>query len=1039
MFENAMAATAFFMGATHAFFTGYGLSGEPTKQNRTLSTFFALASTWSILISYAIAAPTPAQAEPWMLLSMCIRLMIPAALLHHVLLLIPGELPILRRNPLWLYLPGLLIVIILMMGEVTGQPPFSLRGSDLGWAPQWNSGWVYLLFRGSLIVGYATCWVLFVRLHATSESVRAGRASVPLLVLWMCCYALEIYAELNPGAHLPPLLPQTLTAVLLLPTGMLGSRLRGTLHAPNYSASKSKGETLILSDLGRGRIYRATGVALLLIGFYNMYEGVHLQGDYSIINALVFTAAPTISLIAMGSMLYFIHNFRLSLHRQEMLMAMVLNIFMAWLMLRFSVEGGTTIWAVAFLFLLVSTTLTYAGYIIVLGVVNVLVQAYLALSAAPVVTHIGVEAVIMRIIILLSSVGLALIVNTIYTRRLKESVQQRKYLQAVAGIASNINAAGAEDVFARGKAVLDQIASQLATNLVYCFELDKGIVRQGFVGGPSVPQDGQASPQQVGAAQALLQGGLLKAGRVSSMLGVDVLKKEAPQAMALCADCAATRLALVSSDSQQPRSVLLVVPVSEEGQETVAQEASFLRYATSALSGFFTRMDRAQRLMSMAHNDSLTGLYKRGRFTALVDERLANLQSNTRMAYIMLFDIDSFKSINDTVGHLRGDQVLSAVADRVRATSIEGELIARFSGDEFLVMGTADSREEITSRAAALLQEMRHPLDLDGQTMVLTCSLGIALYPQDGVNARELMENADFAMYAAKRDGKNRLGYYVSDDRDSVYRTMEMRNALRTALERGELLVHYQMQVDLRTRQISGVEALVRWAHPVLGIVAPSRFIPLAEEMGIIGDIDLWVAYTASAQNKAWMDRGLSDFPMSVNFSAHTLERPDIVTEVEQILQTTGLPANRLEVEMTESVAGESSEKLLRVVQQLRERGISIAIDDFGVEHSNLMRLSHIPFNRLKIDRSFVRSSGQQEGVQQRVLEHIVQMGAQLRVPLVAEGVETAAQADGLERVGFQYAQGYFFYNPMDASEAENVLRSRSIMRQLAAGGGGMW
>jgi diguanylate cyclase (GGDEF)-like protein/PAS domain S-box-containing protein len=437
-----------------------------------------------------------------------------------------------------------------------------------------------------------------------------------------------------------------------------------------------------------------------------------------------------------------------------------------------------------------------------------------------------------------------------------------------------------------------------------------------------------------------------------------------------------------------------------------------------------------KQLEHQATHDALTGLPNRSLLGDRLQQAMAHAERYECKVAVLFLDLDQFKFVNDSLGHEVGDRLLIAVAERLRNAVRQGDTVARQGGDEFVVvLADIERLEDAADVARKLLAAMQPPLVIDGHELFVTASIGISLFPQDGTDVPTLLRHADMAMYRAKDEGRNSFQFFASDMNRCVVERLSMEGGLRHALEREEFLLYYQPQVDLASGQIIGVEALLRWNHPDLGLVPPAKFIPLAEETGLIVGIGNWVLRKACAQNKAWQDAGLPPIAVSVNISARQFRRQEMVDAVRQTLAATGLAARHLDLELTETMIMHEPERVTALLRQLSEMGVQISVDDFGTGYSSLNYLKRFPINKVKIDQSFVReiTSDPDDAA---VAKTIVSIAHDMHMKVIAEGTETEGQVNALRSYGCDEIQGYFFSRPLPPDEVAALLREG---RRLAA------
>ncbi len=432
-----------------------------------------------------------------------------------------------------------------------------------------------------------------------------------------------------------------------------------------------------------------------------------------------------------------------------------------------------------------------------------------------------------------------------------------------------------------------------------------------------------------------------------------------------------------------------------------------------------------QELRHQAMHDTLTGLPNRALLMDRIEQAIELARRSDQSLTLLFLDLDRFKLVNDSLGHAAGDELLRVVTRRIGRLMRAGETVARLGGDEFvLLLPNPMSAEMLANLTNRLSRVVAKPVLVANREVSVTCSVGYSVYPQDGGNATTLLKHADAAMYGAKEDGGNRVRRYTPDLSSHAGERLEVETQLRLALQRGEFLLHYQPQIEIASGRIVGVEALVRWQHPVRGLVPPMQFIPLAEESGLIEPIGEWVLRTACAQAAAWQHSGLPALRVGINVSARQFRNPALESVVAQVLAEHGLAPEQLELEITESLSMKDPEESMRILASFAALGISIAIDDFGTGYSNLAYLRRFPVRRIKLDRSFVSELGLKSS-SHAIVEAIVAMAHKLDLQVVAEGVETTEQRDQLLRYGCDELQGYWFSRPVDAATCEALLQKQ--------------
>ncbi len=429
-----------------------------------------------------------------------------------------------------------------------------------------------------------------------------------------------------------------------------------------------------------------------------------------------------------------------------------------------------------------------------------------------------------------------------------------------------------------------------------------------------------------------------------------------------------------------------------------------------------------ERLEHLAHHDPLTDLPNRLLAQSRLAHALEQAQRHGCRVGVLFIDLDRFKTINDSLGHSVGDELLQAIARRLRERLHEENTLARLGGDEFLVLLENLRRpEEVAAVAETIIDLLAHPFTLpSGPEVYVNASMGLSLYPDDGYTAIELIQHADAAVYQAKMEGRNTYRFYTEALTRAAHERLALENKLRRALERDEFVLHYQPLVSVREGRVIGAEALVRWQPPGEELVPPARFIPLAEETGLIVPLGNWVLRAACAQARTWLDAGLP-LLLAVNLSARQFQQQDIPEHVRTVLADTGLPAEQLELEITESTLMEQGRQAVDTLMALKELGVRLAIDDFGTGYSSLAYLKRFPVDKLKIDQSFVRDIPHNTG-DMEIAATIIAMAHSLRLEVLAEGVETLEQLDFLREQGCDAYQGFLSSRPLSAEDMTALL-----------------
>ncbi|MGE5507785.1 MAG: EAL domain-containing protein [Chitinophagales bacterium] len=452
-----------------------------------------------------------------------------------------------------------------------------------------------------------------------------------------------------------------------------------------------------------------------------------------------------------------------------------------------------------------------------------------------------------------------------------------------------------------------------------------------------------------------------------------------------------------------------------------------IKAVTSIGEDMTDRLKNERAIHYLAYYDQLTGLPNRSLFYDRAAQAIAHARRSGEHLGVLFIDLDFFKTVNDTMGHNTGDQMLRAVGERMREAIRSEDTLARTGGDEFVALiQSGDGTESVARSAQRLLDALQPPFVLREQEYQVTASIGIAVYPTDGQDVVTLLQHADMAMYWAKENGRNRYQFFTPSMNDFVHQRNQLEKDLRRALAHGEFELHYQPVCETRGGRVVGLEALLRWRHPQRGLVPPGEFIPLAEETGLIGPVGEWVVGAVGAQVREWRDRGIRPRRVSVNLSGKQFQQAGLVDRITSLLEKHGLSVSALGFEVTEGVTLQDAASTISTLRTLRERGGRVSLDDFGTGYSALSYLGSLPLDILKLDKSFIHGLGKDES-SAAVASSVIFLAHQLGLKVVAEGVETAEQLEFLRRERCDFIQGYLASRPLPAAQLEEILRRGAV------------
>jgi diguanylate cyclase (GGDEF)-like protein/PAS domain S-box-containing protein len=450
---------------------------------------------------------------------------------------------------------------------------------------------------------------------------------------------------------------------------------------------------------------------------------------------------------------------------------------------------------------------------------------------------------------------------------------------------------------------------------------------------------------------------------------------------------------------------------------------------TTRIAGIAIERKRSEdQIRFLAHHDALTGLPNRSLLKDRLTQAILQTQRHNPWVSVVFIDLDNFKTINDSLGHTAGDELLKIIASRMVGCVRAIDTVVRLGGDEFVILlvDLPARPDEISAPLERIQTAIAEPISINGRALYVTCSMGVATFPNDGSDPEALLMNADAAMYKAKDAGRDNVQFYTAEMNTKIHEKLTLQQEMHDGLARSEFILHYQPQVDLRTGRIFGVEALVRWQHPALGLLSPLKFIPLAEETGLIVPLGDWILHEACRQNKAWQDADLPPINVSVNVSARQFREKNLVDRVINAVHESGMAARHLELEITEGLIMQDVDQAVVTMKELQRLDVQLAIDDFGTGYSSLNALKTFPVARLKIDKSFINNLASDDS-DKAVASAVISLGQKLNLRVIAEGVETAEQVAILRDNNCDECQGYYFSKPVSFEAIADLLRTQEL------------
>ena len=994
----------------------YVISVHPKgSMNRSFFAVCVLLCIWSFGFSIAITAPDAETCLFWRRFAAFGWGGVYAAFLHFILILTDqGKNMRERRLYFLLYLPAAACVGIFSLFDGTARTQYHLIRMNSGWInTAVNNGWdffFYACYAAYAVTGLILLWRW--KRNADSETDKAQAK----IIFWSFVLVTVFggFTDLINNTLLLVDLPQMAPIFFLIPT----SAIYGCMKKYRFMSSPVNDAEIILNDSNRARIFNLASFALM-IGGVAYFASQYLLAGRENLSSILFIS---VFLVLWGAAFQILQQLQVGQHRMEIIYIALITLSIPIFTVRFLEVAGTTIWAFSFIVIISSLVFNRRIVLIATSISTLLTQVYMWIRAPHVIVEIGSGNYAGRIGILCIAIGFAFYVNKVYILRLKENAQQVRLQKLVSEVSSDFVTVTPLNIEEKIDGMLGKLKAffKIDNTCLCLIKQEYSVFTDGYFccHGQFEAEngaEGKTCPQQAYYK---------KANRIVHI----------PDTRALPPDAEEIRQQLTRRRVQS----LLSMPITVK-EETIGflnlesisstkkwreDQINVLKIIANIVADALTKVRAEKTINFMAYYDSLTKLPNRLLFNDRVKQAIHLAKRTEKFIGIIFLDLDSFKSVNDSLGHNGGDQLIEKVAQKLSANIRKSDAVSRFGGDEFLIMLNHISEvDDVMKITEKLMNLFSTPFILNGQEMFVTASAGVALYPTDGEDTDTLVKNADIAMYHARGKGKNQYVLCSPDMKHDIQLKMKLTNGLYRALERNELVVYYQPQVSLQSEKIIGVEALLRWKHPELGMISPAVFIPLAEQTGLIDPIGEWVLRTACRQNKSWQDQGLADLRMAVNLSVVQLRNPTLMGQIEKALEDTQLDPGHLELEITESATARETNSVIDILYQMKKMGIYISIDDFGTEYSSLSRLKSLPIDRLKIDIQFVRGI-EKSYKDQAITKVIISLAKNLQLKLVAEGVENKMQLDFLKKRMCDEVQGFYYYKPMPAEEVEAILKA---------------
>lgn len=918
---------------------------------------------------------------------------------------------------LFIYLPAIVNVVCFGVLAPLLSIEYSMVKINSGWINIGkNPGWdlyfnvYYLLFSFLAVV----CFLLLIR---KKNEIISRNQVIYLIVSFLVALAAGSITDIMAPAFFSIQLPQLGPVFIILPVFAMARSIKkyGLLKSPEHEKKLKLGQ--ILTEEKRKTFYRFLSVAYFITSIINLSNLLLYTTDGW--NVMRFS----LSLIAIGVLVYLVPNTRLKTDIQDFLMSIIIAASVPMVLLKYyTAYSGNIVWPLPILFIMASAVFTRRRLLLIASGSTVLTLFYMWVHPKTHFVYISTIDYLFRLLITFSAVGIAYAINRIYLNRLRENEFQMAIQALISTISSDMVSVSLDNYEEKMKVMLKMTCEFLKIDrtFYYLFSSDKKMAyfQHGWYNEGSVVRHEFTEALEVSNYQwwmsQLQENGAIDIDDISEVPETALFERLMMERHQI------KSLVCRGINGKQQLNGFLGFYSCSTKKDWHDNELNLVSVIANIIADALAKIEAEKEINQLAYHDALTGLANRRMFKQELNEYISGSPKDPLC--VMFLDLDSFKGVNDTIGHEGGDDLLIEVARMLEYVIGSKGIVSRFGGDEFLILlKEAKNIENIKQLADRIMDLFASPITIFEHEFLVTTSAGIAMYPEDGTTASALIKNADLAMYTSKNKGKNQYTLCSRALKQEIYDRIQLSNDLRNAIQNKELVVYYQPQVDTQTKKIIGLEALLRWFHPTKGMISPAIFIPMAEESGSIHEIGEWVLREACTQTVHWQKMGYDPMRIAVNISVEQFKEKDLVDTVSDVLRTTELASKYLELEITESIAIIDATYITKTLYRLKELGVSISIDDFGTGYSSLNRLKELPIDRIKIAMQFIQGLALNEK-DDAIARVIISLAKNLNMKVIAEGVETVEQQGFLSDHICDEIQGYYFYKPMPKEDIELLL-----------------
>jgi diguanylate cyclase (GGDEF)-like protein len=990
-----------------------------STQHRVLFISFLCLSWWAFAFTVANNAPDIETALLWRRLASAGWGIYYSLLLHYILILTERSALLQKRwLYLLLYLPAALNVFLYGIYDETALASYNLLKTPLGWVNIAGLTALDLSHFASYIVFTLASIIYLLHWGLTAQN-RINRR-IALLIACSAFLALIIgtLTEHLINAVFRVSFPQLGPIVIIIPALTMFYCIRRYGMMRQMPKDMAPLGDHLLSEYTQTRLYLYLALAAFfggLVSFAALYFTNHASLPAALLISAVFMLA--------GIIAYMTRSFRLKADLKDTIVGVVMAVTLPGLTVLIYEFTDLHSWNIPMIFVLIAIVFSNKRIIVLVGI-SILLTLIWSWVRAPIlqVTFTEIDHAV-RMAVMSVMFVFVFYFNHIFKQAIAESLEKANREKLLSDIASALMTVNENNVDEKLKQVMTMWLRHLQANCMDLFFLDNAqrTVKAAFQtcdrGTKSATALGDAEKREIFAAAI----GSVRFWDEETSGSLDVNTESEMESLWVGKIRTDALKVIPLKNTDQLIGVVAIEKIA--GRTGWKEEQQNICHIVSRMiTDVWLKIEADKKIKYEAHYDILTGLPNRQHFTDRLIQAVNMARRTDKLVGVFFIDVDSFKCVNDTMGHAGGDQLLQQIGQRMRKSVRKYDVVARFGGDEFLIMvPQADDVAAIERVAVKVLENLKEPMAVKEQKFFISVSMGIAVFPYDGNEPDTLLKNADIAMYVSKEIGKNKYAFCSVSMKNDAHASITLTNDLHWALERDELFLYYQPQLETATEEVTGMEALLRWRHPHLGIIAPSLFIQLAEKSGLISSIGAWTINQACLQNKRWQDAGLKPITMAVNLSLGQFMDANLVEVVQNALERTGLSPKYLELEITESIAAQDSQNIARTMDRLKALGVRIAIDDFGSGYSSLDRFKALPVDKLKIAMRFVHGIGS-NNKEEEIIKVILQLGRTFGIKVLAEGVEDKKQLLFLRENSCDEIQGFYYYKPLTADRMGEVL-----------------